>query len=313
MAQSDLNTANAAGAAFRVDLNNHLAALATTSSGTSAPGTTFANQLWVDTTGGASYLKIRNADDDAWITLLQLNQTGDVAECHTNLVDTNSIQNDAVTLAKIAGAAVDATALASNAVTSVKITDANVTTAKIADGAVTSAKLASGLTTITGEIRMWPTAAAPSGWLFCAGAAVSRSTYSALFAVISTIYGVGDGSTTFHLPNFAGRSPVGVGTSSATGATAWALAELGGAETHVLTTAESPAHAHTLLADATAGSSYPTAVNYIAKKGDWGSNNNYQGSGTATTPSLGLSSSSGGGAAHVNMSPVLGINFIIKT
>jgi len=313
MAQTDLNAANGSGSAFRADLNNHLQALATTSSGTSAPSTTFANQLWVDTSSGASYLKIRNADNDAWITLLQLNQTGDLAECHTNLVDTNAIQDDAVTSAKLGGASVDATALGSNAVTTAKVLDANITTAKIADGAVTSAKLASGLATITGEIRLWPTAAAPTGWLFCAGAAVSRSTYSALFAVIATTYGAGNGSTTFNLPNFAGRSPVGVGTSAATGATAWTLAELGGAETHTLTTAETPSHNHTLLADATGGSSYPTASNYVAKKGDWGSNNNYQGSGTATTTSLGLSSSVGGGSAHTNMSPVLGINFIIKT
>lgn len=44
---------------------------------------------------------------------------------------------------------------------------------------------------------------APDGWLVCDGSAVSRTTYAALFAVISTIYGVGDGSTTFNLPNLS--------------------------------------------------------------------------------------------------------------
>ena len=48
-------------------------------------------------------------------------------------------------------------------------------------------------------------ASAPSGWLFCNGAVVSRTTYSVLFAAISTAYGVGDGTTTFALPDFRGR------------------------------------------------------------------------------------------------------------
>ena len=51
---------------------------------------------------------------------------------------------------------------------------------------------------------------APVGWLLCDGAAVSRTTYAALFAVISTAYGAGDGSTTFNLPNLKGRVPVGL-------------------------------------------------------------------------------------------------------
>ena len=47
--------------------------------------------------------------------------------------------------------------------------------------------------------------AAPSGYLECSGAAVSRSTYSALFAAIGTTYGAGDGSSTFNLPNLRGE------------------------------------------------------------------------------------------------------------
>lgn len=46
---------------------------------------------------------------------------------------------------------------------------------------------------------------APAGWLMCDGAAISRTTYADLFAVISTAYGIGDGSTTFNLPDFRGR------------------------------------------------------------------------------------------------------------
>lgn len=49
----------------------------------------------------------------------------------------------------------------------------------------------------------------PPGWLLCDGSAVSRTTYSRLWAAIGTTYGSGDGSTTFHLPDFRGRVPVG--------------------------------------------------------------------------------------------------------
>lgn len=57
------------------------------------------------------------------------------------------------------------------------------------------------------------------GWLECNGVAVSRTTYATLFALISTSFGAGDGSTTFNLPDFRGRVPVGVGGSHSVGAT----------------------------------------------------------------------------------------------
>jgi microcystin-dependent protein len=49
-------------------------------------------------------------------------------------------------------------------------------------------------------------------WLLCDGAAISRTTYATLYAVIGTTYGTGDGSTTFDLPDLRGRVPVGAGT-----------------------------------------------------------------------------------------------------
>lgn len=66
----------------------------------------------------------------------------------------------------------------------------------------------------TGEIRMYGGAAAPTGWLLCDGSAVSRTTYSELFAVLSTTFGTGDGSTTFNLPDFRGIFPKGAGTTT---------------------------------------------------------------------------------------------------
>jgi microcystin-dependent protein len=56
-----------------------------------------------------------------------------------------------------------------------------------------------------GAIVAWPTATAPTGWLECSGAAVSRATYATLFGLISDDYGAGDGSTTFNLPDLRGR------------------------------------------------------------------------------------------------------------
>lgn len=57
----------------------------------------------------------------------------------------------------------------------------------------------------TGVILPFGGATAPSGWLLCNGAAISRTTYADLFAAIGTVHGAGDGSTTFHLPDYRGR------------------------------------------------------------------------------------------------------------
>lgn len=56
-----------------------------------------------------------------------------------------------------------------------------------------------------GDVKFWPTSSAPAGWLKANGAAVSRTTYAALFAIIGTTYGVGDGATTFNLPDLRGE------------------------------------------------------------------------------------------------------------
>lgn len=69
---------------------------------------------------------------------------------------------------------------------------------------------------LSGEIRMYGGSSAPTGWLLCDGSAVSRTTYSRLFTAISTAFGIGNGSTTFNLPNFSSRIPIGVGTGTTT-------------------------------------------------------------------------------------------------
>ena len=100
-------------------------------------------------------------------------------------------------------------------------------------------------------------AGTPSGFLLCHGQAVSRSTYSGLFSVITSIYGDGDGSSTFNLPDLRGRVVAGqddMGGSSAnrlTGQTGGVdgdtLGGSGGAETHTLTEAQLASHSHGAL------------------------------------------------------------------
>lgn len=142
----------------------------------------------------------------------------------------------------------------------------------------------SALTNI-GEIKLWGNTTPPFQWLLCDGTAVSRTTYADLFALISTTYGTGDGSTTFNLPDLSGRSPLGVSG-------AYALASTGGAETVTLVTAELPAHTHT--------------VNNISNA------RSTVGSGSASaTPTSDPSGSTGGGGAHNNLPPFLTFYFII--
>lgn len=99
-----------------------------------------------------------------------------------------------------------------------------------------------GATIPTGGVTMYGAGSAPSGWLLCDGTAVSRTTYAALFAVISTTYGVGNGTTTFNLPNLKGRVPVGLDAAQTEFDV---LGETSGSKTHTLSSAEMPSHTHT--------------------------------------------------------------------
>lgn len=79
-------------------------------------------------------------------------------------------------------------------------------------GTVTSDTLASSavyLTSPAGAVCFVAQNTAPTGWLKANGAAVSRTTYAALFAALGTTFGAGDGSTTFNLPDLRGEFPRG--------------------------------------------------------------------------------------------------------
>lgn len=164
-------------------------------------------------------------------------------------------------------------------------TDAGTDTGRVVVPARMTAKV--GAMTNIGEIRLWSNATPPSKWLICDGAAVNRTTFADLFAEISTTFGVGDGSTTFNIPQLSQKSPIGVSGS-------YALASTGGEETHVLTEAEMPAHTHTYT--------QPSSSTTFAASG---------GSDTPVSQSADVTGSTGSDTAHANMPPYRAIYFII--
>ena len=84
----------------------------------------------------------------------------------------------------------------------------------------------------------------PDGWLLCVGTAVSRTAYSSLFTVIGTTYGVGDGSTTFNLPDMQGNVPVGVKSTQTSNPDIRSLGLVAGAYTYAIAANNLPLHSH---------------------------------------------------------------------
>jgi microcystin-dependent protein len=159
-------------------------------------------------------------------------------------VTTTKIADANVTTAKIASLAVTTAKIADANVTTTKIADSNVTTAKIANGSVTAAKLGSDIFLVpTGAVMPFAMNSAPAGWLAANGAAVSRTTYATLFSAIGTIYGAGNGSTTFTLPDLRGYFVRGAGTNtdgSASGSFGVKQADEFKAHTHTYTQPDTP-------------------------------------------------------------------------
>ena len=163
----------------------------------------------------------------------------------------------------------------------------------------TTAFATASISPFTGSMLMWPTATAPSGFLLCNGALVSRSTYAALFAIVGVLFGAGDGSTTFTLPDYRDRMPVGAGTTYAAAVTGGSKDAIVVSHSHNIT---DPGHAHSYTAPA----SGPLAF------GDTGTTQ--PAAATTGTAVTGITvQSTGSSGTNANLPPYLGIFFIIKT
>jgi microcystin-dependent protein len=105
----------------------------------------------------------------------------------------------------------------------------------------------------TATIVPWSDSSVPTGFLECNGAAVSRSTYSALFAIIGTTYGAGDGATTFLLPDLQDNVAIGKSGTKALASTGGAntvasTGNVGGSTANAtLTTAQLASHSHNIV------------------------------------------------------------------
>ena len=171
----------------------------------------------------------------------------------------------------------------------------------------------------TGLIVPWSSSSTPSGFLDCDGAAVSRTTYATLFSVIGTTYGVGDGSTTFNVPDLTDRTILGKSGTKA-------LASTGGANTVTSTGNVGGSLANTTL-------DVPTIVshNHPMRMNSGGGMNagmscNDETQSCAQVASPQVSSSTGGGGAHSHpiaatftgnslstLQPYVTTKYIIKT
>jgi len=169
----------------------------------------------------------------------------------------------------------------------------------------------------TATIIPWSDSSVPSGYLECNGQTVSRSTYSALFAIIGTTYGAGDGSSTFSVPDLQDNVPVGKSNNKNLGSTGGAntvakTGNVGGSTANAtLSTPQLASHSHSKGSGSGPGRGYPNINNGAQNLG-------------AGLPATTGSSGSGGGHSH-NMSanftgdatsvlqPYLTLMYLIKT
>ncbi len=140
----------------------------------------------------------------------------------------------------------------------------------------------------------------PSNYLLCDGSAIDRVQYKQLFDVIGITYGAGDGNTTFNLPDYRGKVPVGIDSSDIN---LDALGKTYGEKTHTLTVNEMPSHNHDMKVPKTS----------MATRGiDIGNEFVVDANSTNGKTLPKYTVSTGGGQSHNNMQPSIAINYIIK-
>jgi len=156
-----------------------------------------------------------------------------------------------------------------------------------------------------GQISIVAFQFAPRGWAMCSGQLLSIQQNAALFALLGTYYG-GDGVRTFALPDLRGRVPVHVGAGFTQG-------QVGGQETHTLTSSELPAHSHVASGTANQATTNVPSGNVLAEKPRRGINV-YAGAptgGTIQPLATAALTTVGGGQPHDNLQPSLVLNFVI--
>lgn len=189
-----------------------------------------------------------------------------------------------------------------------------VATAMLAEAVASPADVALVAVPVGAGLPYWGATEPASNWMFADGRAISRSTYSVLFARYGVTYGSGDGSTTFNLPDLRGRVPVGrddmggsaasritTGVSGIDGATLGAAGGDQRAQQHTHTVTD-PGHNHTVT-------SYLDDTPNSLLAGGAGT---ASGSVTSSNATTGISLGNSGAGNSQNVQPSLISNFIIR-
>ena len=204
---SDYNLANQVGSSFRAELNTVLGDVQSLNSGSSDPTTTVAYKIWVDTS--TNLLKIRNSSNNGWLVLGSLtdaahtNNFGLATKADPDFTGTVDSAGDIVMGGTGALKLPSGTTAQRPTAATGQIRFNNTTTEFEGYNGSAWGGLASGVP--VGTILAHAANTPPSGFLECNGSNISRSTYATLFSTISTTFGVGDGSSTFALPDLRGQ------------------------------------------------------------------------------------------------------------
>ncbi len=161
---------------------------------------------------------------------------------------------------------------------------------------------AQGGVTPTGQITGFGSLTPPGGWLLCDGSAIDRTVYAALFSIIGTNFGIGDGTTTFNIPDLTDKFPLGAGVTP--------IGSSGGTNSVTLSTANLPAHNHGITDPGHTHTTLATASNVTTGTDPGGVTTG----GTTGSSTTGISTTNtGSGTAFSILPAYAAIAYIIKT